>query len=134
MMVGGAKILYVEDNTDNRLLIRRVLQAEGYTVLEAENAKDALQILYFQRPDLILMDINLPEIDGYSLTVQIKQLPELATVPIIALTANVMRGDRERTMRAGCDGYIQKPVDVDLLPGQILKYLHPQTGSRALAG
>ena len=134
MMVGGAKILYVEDNTDNRLLIRRVLQAEGYTVLEAENAKDALQILYFQRPDLILMDINLPEIDGYSLTVQIKQLPELATVPIIALTANVMRGDRERTMRAGCDGYIQKPVDVDLLPGQILKFLHPQTGSRALAG
>jgi len=133
-MVGGAKILYVEDNTDNRLLIRRVLQAEGYTVLEAENAKDALQILYFQRPDLILMDINLPEIDGYSLTVQIKQLPELATVPIIALTANVMRGDRERTMRAGCDGYIQKPVDVDLLPGQILKFLHPQAGSRALAG
>lgn len=133
-MVGGAKILYVEDNTDNRLLIRRVLQAEGYTVLEAENAKDALQILYFQRPDLILMDINLPEIDGYSLTVQIKQLPELATVPIIALTANVMRGDRERTMRAGCDGYIQKPVDVDLLPAQILKFLHPQTGSRALAG
>ena len=128
-MVGGAKILYVEDNTDNRLLIRRVLQAEGYTVLEAENTKDALQILYFQRPDLILMDINLPEIDGYSLTVQIKQLPELSTVPIIALTANVMRGDRERTMRAGCDGYIQKPVDVDLLPGQILKFLHPQTGS-----
>ena len=134
IMVGGAKILYVEDNTDNRLLIRRVLQAEGYTVLEAENAKDALQILYFQRPDLILMDINLPEIDGYALTVQIKQLPELATIPIIALTANVMRGDRERTMRAGCDGYIQKPVDVDLLPGQILKFLHPQTGSRALAG
>jgi len=132
-MVGGAKILYVEDNTDNRLLIRRVLQAEGYTVLEAENAKDALQILYLQRPDLILMDINLPEIDGYSLTVQIKQLPELATIPIIALTANVMRGDRERTMQAGCDGYIQKPVDVDLLPLQILQFVHPRAVSPVIA-
>jgi two-component system cell cycle response regulator DivK len=125
LMVGGAKILYVEDNTDNRLLIRRVLQAEGYTVLEAENAKDALQILYFQRPDLILMDINLPEMDGYTLTSQIKNLPNLELVPVIALTANVMRGDRERTLQAGCDGYIQKPVDVDLLPGQIRHYLRP---------
>ena len=124
-MVGGAKILYVEDNTDNRLLIRRVLQAEGHTVLEAENAKDALQILYFQRPDLILMDINLPEIDGYALTTQIKNLPDMELVPVIALTANVMRGDRERTLQAGCDGYIQKPVDVDLLPGQILQFLRP---------
>jgi two-component system cell cycle response regulator DivK len=125
LMVGGAKILYVEDNTDNRLLIRRVLQAEGYTVLEAENAKDALQILYFQRPDLILMDINLPEMDGYTLTSQIKNFPNLELVPVIALTANVMRGDRERTLQAGCDGYIQKPVDVDLLPGQIRHYLRP---------
>jgi two-component system cell cycle response regulator DivK len=69
------------------------------------------------------MDINMPDVDGYTLTAQLKTLPHLFNVPIIALTANVMRGDRERTLAAGCDGYIQKPVDVDGLPEQILRYL-----------
>jgi two-component system cell cycle response regulator DivK len=121
--MAGAKILYVEDNPDNRLLIRRVLQAEGYQILEAETASRALEMLHTQQPDLILMDINLPEMDGYTLTNQIKSLPGLDRVPIVALTANVMKGDRERTLQAGCDGYIQKPVDVDTLPGQIHHYL-----------
>ena len=121
--MAGAKILYVEDNPDNRLLIRRVLQAEGYQILEAENATHALEMLHGQLPDLILMDINLPEMDGYTLTHQIKCLPGLETVPIVALTANVMKGDRERTLQAGCDGYIQKPIDVDALPNQIHHYL-----------
>jgi len=121
--MAGAKILYVEDNPENRLLIRRVLQAEGYQILEAENASRALEMLHTQQPDLILMDINLPEVDGYTLTNQIKSLPGLDRVPIVAMTANVMKGDRERTLQAGCDGYIQKPVDVDTLPGQIHHYL-----------
>lgn len=121
--MAGAKILYVEDNPESRLLIRRVLQAEGYQILEADNAIQALDVLHTQQPDLILMDINLPEIDGYALTHQIKNLPGLADVPIVALTANVMKGDRERTLQAGCDGYIQKPVDVDTLPVQIHRYL-----------
>jgi two-component system cell cycle response regulator DivK len=69
------------------------------------------------------MDINLPEMDGYTLTARLKTMPKLSTVPIIALTANVMRGDRERTLEAGCDGYIQKPVDVDALPIQINRFL-----------
>jgi two-component system cell cycle response regulator DivK len=73
------------------------------------------------------MDINLPEMDGYALTSQIKSLPGMNRVPIIALTANVMKGDRERTLRAGCDGYIQKPVDVDSLPLQIEGYLSTVT-------
>jgi len=116
-------ILYVEDNWENRLLIRRILEAEGYTVAEAENATAALEFVATQTPQLILMDINLPEVDGYTLTAQMRNIPELANIPIIALTANVMKGDRERTLAVGCDGYIQKPIDVDELPTQILGYL-----------
>ena len=127
MNMAAGKILYIEDNPENRLLIRRILQAEGYQVFEAEDASDALHTLQNQRPDLILMDINLPEMDGYTLTSQIKSLPGMKRVPIIALTANVMKGDRERTLRAGCDGYIQKPVDVDSLPLQIEGYLSTVT-------
>jgi two-component system cell cycle response regulator DivK len=113
-------ILYVEDNPENRLLIRRVLTAEGFEVVEAEDAQQAFQVVETLHPDLILMDINLPEIDGYSLTAKLRQKPHLRKVPIIALTANVMRGDRERTLEAGCDGYIQKPIDVD----QICQVIH----------
>src|SRR6185295_2088730 len=108
-------ILYVEDNKDNRMLIRRVLNAEGYTVHEAADAQEALKVLKTLHPNLILMDINMPDMDGYTLTAHIRALPNLGLVPIIALTANVMRGDRERSLEAGCDGYIQKPVDIDTL-------------------
>jgi two-component system cell cycle response regulator DivK len=118
-MENKATILYVEDNAENRMLIRRILQAEGFNMIEASSAKQALEIILQERPDLILMDINLPEMDGYTLTARLKAMPQLNNVPIIALTANVMRGDRERTLEAGCDGYIQKPVDVDLIPQQI---------------
>ncbi len=69
------------------------------------------------------MDINMPNVDGYTLTAQIKAIPDLRPIPIVALTANVMRGDRERTYEAGCDGYIQKPIDVDALPEQIREFL-----------
>jgi two-component system cell cycle response regulator DivK len=116
-------ILYVEDNPDNRLLIRRVLTAEGFEVVEAEDAPSAFEIVETLHPDLILMDINLPEIDGYSLTAKLREKPHLTGVPIIALTANVMRGDRERTLEAGCDGYIQKPIDVDQICQVIHRYL-----------
>lgn len=119
-----ATILYVEDNLDNRMLVRRVLQAEGYQVIEAENARRALDILHDRHPDLILMDINLPEMDGYSLTSLFKTSTVLRDVPIIAVTANVMKGDRERTLEAGCDGYIQKPIDVDNLPKQIRGFIN----------
>jgi len=121
--VENTTILYVEDNLDNRLLVRRVLQAEGYQVIEAEDARKAFDVLHDRHPDLILMDINLPEMDGYTLTSLFKTSPVLRDVPIIALTANVMKGDRERTLEAGCDGYIQKPIDVDNLPAQINRYI-----------
>jgi len=115
--------LYIEDNPDNRVLVKRVLEAEGYTLLEAANAHEGLQQALAQPPDLILMDINLPEIDGYTTTARLKATPGLAAVKVVALTANVMKGDREKTLAAGCDGYIQKPIDVDQLPRQIARFL-----------
>jgi two-component system cell cycle response regulator DivK len=116
-------VLYVEDNPENRLLVHRVLLAEGFEVLEADSAAKAVEVVRKQIPDLILMDINMPDVDGYTLTARLKTLPGLAKIPIIALTANVMKGDRERTLEAGCDGYIQKPVDVDTLSEQINRFL-----------
>ena len=119
----SATILYVEDHPDNRLLVRRILMADGFTVWEAANAKQALELVRTQTPDLILMDINMPDMDGYTLTSRLKNYPNLAKVPIIALTANVMRGDREKSLEAGCDGYIQKPIDVDTIGSQIRRFL-----------
>ena len=116
-------ILYVEDNPDNRTLVRRILLSEDYGLLEANNAFEALEVLKTSKPDLILMDINMPDMDGYTLTAKIKNMPELAKVPILALTANVMRGDREKTLEAGCDGYIQKPLDIDQLIKEIERFL-----------
>jgi two-component system cell cycle response regulator DivK len=116
-------ILYIEDNIDNRTLVRRVLQIEGYRVMEAESGFKAFEILRSEVPDLVLMDINLPDMDGYEITTRLKQMPSLARVPVIAMTANVMKGDREKTLAAGCDGYISKPIDIDTLPGQIARFL-----------
>ena len=122
-MANQITVLYVEDNPDNRLLVRRILMAHGYRLLEAEHASKAIEILQKETPDLILMDINMPEMDGYTLTAKLRRIPSLTHIPVIALTANVMKGDRERTLEAGCDGYIQKPVDIDSFPEQIAKYL-----------
>jgi two-component system cell cycle response regulator DivK len=119
----AATILYIEDNIDNRTLVRRVLQIEGYRVMEAESGFKAFEILRSEIPDLVLMDINLPDMDGYEITTRLKQMPSLARVPVIAMTANVMKGDREKTLAAGCDGYISKPIDIDTLPGQIARFL-----------
>ena len=116
-------ILYVEDNQDNRKLVRRVLEADGYTVNEAENAQEALAYLNTKPPALILMDISMPDMDGYALTAKIRAMPEFTKIPIIAMTANVMRGDRERSLEAGCDGYIQKPIDIDILTQQVERYI-----------
>lgn len=122
-MTKNKKILYIEDAFENRMLIKRILEADGYTVLEAENAIHALEVLEAVTPDLILMDINMPDIDGYTLTTKLRRIPALENTPILALTANVMRGDRERTIAAGCNGYIQKPIDVDTFSDHIDQYL-----------
>ncbi len=117
-------ILYVEDDTNNRTLLRRVLMADGYEVVEAPSASEALAIVSGNlKLDLILMDINMPEMDGYTLAARLKEFEHLKKVPIIAVTANVMRGDREKSLEAGCDGYIQKPIDIDLLTQQIERFI-----------
>ena len=116
-------ILYVEDNPDNRSLIRRVLEAEDYAVVEAINAKQALEKLEDSNIDLVLMDINMPDMDGYTLTAKIKAIQKFSKIPIVAVTANVMRGDREKSLGAGCDGYIQKPIDIDTLSQQIERFI-----------
>ncbi len=122
-------VLYIEDNADNRLLVKRVLLSEGYLLLEAKNAQEALNILNSALPDLILMDINMPDMDGYTLTAKIKSLPGFERTPIVALTANVMRGDKEKTLEAGCDGYIQKPLDIDQLTREIERFIMRRTNA-----
>lgn len=123
--MGMPRILYIEDNRDNRILVRRILMASDYDfhLEEAENAAQGIQLARQNPPDLILMDISMPDMDGLTATGQIRRMPELRDTVIVALTANAMQGDRERTLDAGCDGYIRKPVDVDKLPDEILNYL-----------
>ncbi len=116
------RVLYIEDNEFNRILVMRILTVEGIQVIEAPDGKTGQELALAEQPDLILMDINLPDIDGYELTARFKRMAALRHIPVVALTANVMQGDRERTMDAGCDGYIQKPIDVDRLPDQIRSY------------
>ena len=118
-----AKILYVEDNVANRILVSQVLEGFGYTIIEAVDGISGIQAAQEGKPDLILMDINIPGMDGYETATRIKSFPELSNIPIIALTARTMAGDRERALTAGCDGYIAKPIDVDELPKQIAEFL-----------
>lgn len=115
----SGKILYIEDNLGNRMLVRRILEAEGYSLTEAPDGPTGLDLAAQEPFDLILLDINLPEIDGYDLARRMRTMSNLDDVPILAVTANVMQGDKERTLEAGCDGFIPKPIDVDKLPEQV---------------
>jgi two-component system cell cycle response regulator DivK len=123
-----ARILYIEDNFDNRILVRRILMASDYEfeVEEADTAVKGIEMACVNPPDLILMDMSMPEMDGLTATAQIRNIPRLNHVPIIALTANVMQGDKERTLEAGCDGYIPKPIDVDRFPHEVNYYIRSQ--------
>src|SRR5258706_119394 len=105
------RVLYNEDNFQNKRLIKKLLAAKGYEVLEAEDGLQGLALAASERPDLILMDINIPGIDGMEATSRLKSSPDLSHIPVVALTANAMRGDREKIMAAGCDEYLQKPID-----------------------
>lgn len=120
-----AKVLYIDDNFDNRMLVMRVLMASDYPFefMEADSAIVGIEIAANDPPDIILMDISMPDMDGLTATSKIRELPELDHVPVVALTANAMEGDKERTLQAGCDGYIRKPVDIDKLPDEIMHYV-----------
>jgi two-component system cell cycle response regulator DivK len=118
------KILVVDDNQDNRELVIKVLKSKGYQMMEAADGETALEQAIKQKPDLILMDISLPKIDGYEVTRRLKEQETFKAVPIIALTAHAMKGDREKALEAGCDGYIPKPISVRELPDQIQTFLY----------
>lgn len=118
------KILYVEDNMENKKLVRRILEANDYIVIEADDGLSSIRMAKEENPDLILMDMGIPGMDGYEATTRIKAIPELTQTPIVALTARVMEGDRERSLTAGCDGYISKPIDVRKFPDVILSFLN----------
>jgi CheY-like chemotaxis protein len=106
-----SRILYIEDTENNRILVKRRLEKNGYQVLTAENAREGLARARAEMPDLILMDMGMPDIDGWNATRQLKADPDLKRIPVIAVTAHAMQGDRQRALEAGCDDYETKPFD-----------------------
>ena len=119
------RILLVEDNDFNRDMMSRRLHKSGFDVLFARDGVEAIQSALSQQPDLILMDLSLPHMDGWSASSQLKKMPETFAIPIIALTANAMPGDRERALKAGCDEYITKPVKLEELL-QLMRQFLPE--------
>ena len=117
------KILIVDDNQDSRELVIKILKKSGYQLIEAVDGEDALNKVAAAPPDLILMDISLPKIDGHEVTRRLKGQEAYKDIPIIALTAHAMKGDKEKALAAGCAGYISKPVDIHNFPDQIKKFL-----------
>lgn len=120
------RILYIEDNPHNLRLVRKMLGLQHYEVLEAMSGMDGIQMAVDEQPDLILLDINLPDLDGVEVCQRIRAIEAIAWVPIIALTANVMHGDRERFLEAGMDGYLPKPITRHELLNTVRQFL-PKT-------
>src|SRR5438046_10632170 len=117
--MAGELILIVEDNEKNLKLVRDVLQFKGYRTLEAETAEDGMKLALGQKPDLILMDIQLPGTDGITALHQLRAEPRTAAIPVVALTAFAMKDDRQRFLDAGFDGYLDKPINVKTFPDQV---------------
>lgn len=117
------KILHIEDSRDNRLLVRALLPRDRYVIVEAEDGLSGIAVALRERPALILLDINLPDVDGYEVGIALRSFPALRETPIVAVTAYAMQGDRERTLAAGCDGYIPKPLDADAFPRLVEEFL-----------
>ena len=127
-MVEGAQILVVEDNEKNMKLFRDVLHASGYRTLEAATGERAVELVFEHRPDLVLMDIQLPDIDGIEALSRLRADDRTASVPVLALTAQAMEGDRERFLAAGFDGYLSKPVDIAEFVATIKRYCEDGSG------
>lgn len=117
----GRTVLYIEDNPDNVLLVRRALEARGYTFVWAANGLKGIEMVQSEQPDLILMDINLPDVDGYEVTRRLRASG--VTLPIIAITANALKGDAEKVLAAGCDVYMSKPINIRELWARVTMYL-----------
>ena len=119
------RILYIDDDFANRVLVQRVVLSEGHELLEAENGIAGLDIARKEKPDIILVDINLPDIDGYEITKRVRSDDIIKDIPVIALTANAMVGDREKALKAGCNDYIAKPINIDTFVDQLMKFAKP---------
>ena len=117
------KILVIEDNEQNLYLIRYILEDCDYEVFSASDGKEGIELAASLLPDLILLDIQLPVMDGYAVARHLRENPDLADTPIVAVTSYAMPGDREKAMEAGCSGYIEKPIDPDTFDKQVEKYL-----------
>jgi two-component system cell cycle response regulator DivK len=118
----GERILLVEDNVKNMKLVRDVLRAAGYDTLEAWTGRQALELAFSEKPDLVVMDIGLPDIDGLSALSRLRADERTAVIPVLALTAQAMAGDRERFLAAGFDGYLSKPVNIAALVDTVGAY------------
>ncbi len=116
-------ILLVEDATDNQILIENVFQDSGYRVTCVQDGQAALDWLKINHPDLILLDLSLPEIDGWEIARQLKASDRTAKIPIVAVTAHAMKGDKEAAIASGCDDYLTKPLDIDLLEACVKQWL-----------
>jgi two-component system, cell cycle response regulator DivK len=117
------RILVIEDQEDNRQIVRDLVTASGYELIEATTGEEGLEVAARERPDLILMDIQLPGIDGYEVTRRIKADPKLRKIPIIAVTSYALSGDDKKAFAAGCDSYVTKPYSPRLLLAKIREYL-----------
>jgi CheY-like chemotaxis protein len=118
-----AKILYIEDNEQNFYLVAFLLKAKGYEVLQARNGEEGIEAACRCRPELILLDIQLPDMDGYAIARRLRGNPDLAEIPLVALTSFAMVGDREAALEAGCIGYIEKPINPDTFLMEVERYL-----------
>ena len=117
------KILLVEDNPVNRRLAEFLLRSQGYQVCQATTAQEAFEMLQTERPDLIVMDIQLPGMDGLEITRKLKEKPATADIPVIAVTSYAMKGDREKALAAGCVGYVTKPIDKKIFIDEVAAHL-----------
>ena len=129
-MIKNKKILLVEDDVMNMRLAQHILEVEGYTVLKAATAQEALDQIKSTLPDLILMDVQLPDIDGMTVVRVLRENARTRDITILALTAYAMKGDRERILQMGCNGYISKPIDVQDFVSIIRRSLSPGTGEK----
>ena len=120
------KILLVEDNENNRYLSKFLLTREGFTVVAAINGIEALKLVHTEKPDLILMDIQMPEMDGYETTRKLKENPATAHIPIVGISSFAMVSDREKALKAGFAGYIEKPIDPVTFARQIVSFFGPE--------
>lgn len=119
----AGRILIVEDNPDNMTLVTDILHSLNYDVIQAYDGEEGMQLAAEARPDLVLMDLSLPRVDGLTATQQIKADPNLKHIPVIAVTAHALVGDRERALNSGCDDYISKPINVKELAAKVAHYL-----------